>query len=280
MQCPTAIFLFISFLMPLALYSQSVPDSMASSAGDRTPQPQCAAGCIPSDSAVAGAPNHIMQNPYKFKPLQLIIPATMIGVGIVGLESHWIINRNHEIGNELQESGHKKFTLDDFSQFMPAAAVYGLRLCGVKGLHDFRGQTILLGTSALLMGAAVTVIKSTSNVRRPDGSALNSFPSGHTATAFMGAELLRREYWRISPWIGVAGYAVAAGTGFLRMYNNRHWLTDVVGGAGIGILSVEIAYWLYPFITRIFFKGLCGKSLYLAPTSASHACGLTAALTF
>jgi membrane-associated phospholipid phosphatase len=39
---------------------------------------------------------------------------------------------------------------------------------------------------------------------------------------------------------------VATGTGFFRMYNDRHWLTDVAAGAGIGILCTKTAYWLYP----------------------------------
>lgn len=49
------------------------------------------------------------------------------------------------------------------------------------------------------MGASVLAIRGSSNVLRPDGSAKNYFPSGHTATAFMGAELLRKEYWDVSP---------------------------------------------------------------------------------
>ncbi|WP_370478359.1 hypothetical protein [Tamlana flava] len=38
------------------------------------------------------------------------------------------------------------------------------------------------------------------------------------------------------------------------MYNNRHWLTDIAAGAGIGILSTKIAYWTYPFLKRTIFK--------------------------
>lgn len=64
------------------------------------------------------------------------------------------------------------------------------------------------------MGTSVLVLKSVTKVERPDGSARNSFPSGHTAMAFMGAELLRREFWEVSPWIGVAGYVVAAAQDF------------------------------------------------------------------
>ncbi len=75
---------------------------------------------------------------------------------------------------------------------------------------------------------------------------------------------LRKEYWDVSPWIGVAGYAVAAGTGFFRMYNNRHWLTDVLTGAGIGILSTQAAYWLYPTITKTFFRKRY-KNIFISP---------------
>jgi membrane-associated phospholipid phosphatase len=52
----------------------------------------------------------------------------------------------------------------------------------------------------------------------------------------------------------VAGYAVAAGTGFFRMYNNRHWFTDILAGAGIGILSAKASYWLFPYISKKLFK--------------------------
>jgi hypothetical protein len=38
------------------------------------------------------------------------------------------------------------------------------------------------------------------------------------------------------------------------MYNNRHWFTDVVTGAGIGILSTKIAYWIHPFVKKNLLK--------------------------
>lgn len=109
--------------------------------------------------------------------------------------------------------------------------------------------------------------------------AVNSFPSGHTATAFMGAEFLRKEYWDVSPWIGVAGYAVAAGTGFFRMYNNRHWLTDVLTGAGIGILSTQAAYWLYPTITKTFFRKRY-KNIFISPYFSKEEKGVSCHIAF
>lgn len=209
--------------------------------------------------------NFKISNPYKFAPTQLIIPGVLIGVGVIGLESDWLKFQNSEMRDELQENGHNRFGADDITQYVPMASAYALQLCGVKGLHGCVDKTIILGTAYLLMSGSVYGLKTLTKVERPDGSARNSFPSGHTATAFMGAEFLRREYWHVSPWIGVAGYVVATGTGFMRMYNNKHWFSDVIAGAGIGILSVEAAYWLYPFITKTFLRKRGKHNMYLAP---------------
>lgn len=220
------------------------------------------------------------RNPYKFNPVQLVVPGTLIGVGIIGLESDWLKYQNKEIKEELQENLDRKFTIDDFSQYVPMAATYGLNLCSVKGKHGYGDLTIILGTAYALMGVTVNVTKNLTKVERPDGSARNSFPSGHTATAFMGAELLRREYWNVSPWIGIAGYAVAAGTGFFRIYNNRHWLTDVLAGAGVGILSVQAAYWLYPAISKTFFHKQYLKNTFISPYMSEQSKGLSCTITF
>ena len=191
---------------------------------------------------------------HKFTYPQLIIPAALIGVGVSGLGSDWLKFQNQEIRNELKETIDDKITIDDFSQYVPLLAVYGLNLSGVKGLHNFRDRTTILATSYLIMGVTVNSLKHLTHEERPDGSSFDSFPSGHTATAFMGAEFLWQEYKQTSPWIGVAGYAVAAGTGAFRIYNNRHWLTDVLAGGGIGILSTKIAYWVYPSIQKRLYR--------------------------
>ncbi|MBC7868474.1 MAG: phosphatase PAP2 family protein, partial [Gloeobacteraceae cyanobacterium ES-bin-316] len=106
----------------------------------------------------------------------------------------------------------------------------------------------------MMLTTTIFSVKKISQQLRPDGSNYFSFPSGHTAEAFASAEFLYQEYKNVSPWYGVAGYAMAATTGYLRMYNNKHWLGDVMAGAGIGILSTKVAYWIYPTIKRKLFK--------------------------
>jgi membrane-associated phospholipid phosphatase len=72
------------------------------------------------------------------------------------------------------------------------------------------------------------------------GDDYQSFPSGHTTSAFAFAAVVSREtqmWWPDSRWpIGTAVYAGATIVGVSRMYNNKHWASDVLGGAAIGTL--------------------------------------------
>ncbi|MEN2489332.1 phosphatase PAP2 family protein [Flavobacterium sp. B11] len=189
----------------------------------------------------------------KFNYKQLIIPTVLIGYGFIGLESDQLKGFNAEIKEEVNEHIDNKITIDDFSQYVPAASVYALNAMGIKGKNNLKDRSIILATSYLMMSTTVFALKSITKVERPDGSANNSFPSGHTANAFAGAEFLWQEYKDQSIWYGISGYIVATGTGLFRMYNNRHWLTDVAAGAGIGILSTKAAYWLFPYVKNTFF---------------------------
>ena len=59
-----------------------------------------------------------------------------------------------------------------------------------------------------------------------------SFPSGHTASAFIGAGFLQRRYgWKY----GVPAYLAAGFVGASRVITKWHWIGDVIIGAGIGI---------------------------------------------
>jgi len=146
----------------------------------------------------------------------------------------------------------------------------------VKGKNDFRDRTMILALSTLIMGGAVYTLKHTIQEPLPDDptkKGYGSFPSGHTAEAFMAAEFLWQEYRGRSPWYGIAGYACAAATGYLRLYNNQHWFSDVVAGAGIGIGSTKLAYWIYPKIKKALFKDKPVNALVL-PTYRDRAWGL------
>lgn len=220
-------------------------------------------------------------SPYKFRATDLIAPTLMIGVGIAGLEWKGLKKMNHKVTDALWGDGHSKIKIDNVTEYLPIAATYGLNLCGVKGEHNYVDLTIITATAYLMMAAVVYPTKDFIYSPRPGGDPrVNSFPSGHSAWAFTGAEIMRREFWKVSPWIGVSGYLVATGTAFLRLYNGAHWLTDVLAGAGIGILCAEAAYWLYPTITRHLFPSRYKANVLLSPTATPNSLGVAAAITF
>lgn len=227
------------------------------------------------DSIIALTDKSLAPPKRAFPVKMLIVPATLITYGITSISNGELKEVNQEVKEELWlENAHKQVHLDNYLQWAPAAAVYGLNALGIKGAHNFRDRTIIYGLSTLIMSSSVYAVKNLSKQWRPDGSDQLSFPSGHTANAFAAAEFLRREYKDVSPWYGIAGYAVAATTGYLRMYNNKHWLGDVVAGAGVGILSTDLAYYLYPTVRKLFVKEK-GKATIAAPFYNQGVVGLS-----
>ncbi len=161
-------------------------------------------------------------------------------------------------------------------------AAYTLGLTGVRARHSVRDRTFIVATSFAMVGVLTNVPKQLVKEKRPFSSVDNSFPSGHTATTFMGAELVRIEY---GGWYGAGAYVVAIGVGFMRMYNGRHWFHDVVAGAGIGILSARFGEWSWKWWSRIFEKRRrrldCGFVLspMLSPYGGGG-CGVSVSGTF
>lgn len=134
-------------------------------------------------------------------------------------------------------------SVDDYIQYAPLATQLALSLGGVQGRSKNRWQVLVTDAmAAAMMATVVNGMKYGINRTRPNGGR-GSFPSGHTATAFMGATLLAHEYGHKSIWIPIAGYSVATATGVLRILNNKHYASDVLVGAAIGIVSAELAYW-------------------------------------
>lgn len=214
-----------------------------------------------------------------FKIGELIMPLSLIGAGTLGFVEPLKTSR-FKVRDYLDEwRGDHRVTLDDHLQYVPLASVYGLSLLGAEAKHNYIDRTLELATSYIALGILVNGIKYTVREPRPDGSARNSFPSGHTATTFMGAELVRIEYGDDSPWYSVGAYTMAITVGVLRVYNERHWFTDVFAGAGIGILSARIGHWLLPY-TRKAMHRLTGCDAFVYPSISSEGASLGMAMRF
>ncbi len=163
--------------------------------------------------------------------------------------------------------------IDNWLQYAPAAAFLvsgAFRSCA--GEHGFAERLIVLATSSAAEAVLVNGLKYTCCRLRPNGVTANSFPSGHAATVFMGAEQIRLEY---GGWAGAGAYALATGVGLLRIYNGYHWLTDVLAGAAVGIVSANLAFRLLPLERK--WLGIKAKSeLSVIPLGS----GIMLALSF
>lgn len=179
-----------------------------------------------------------------FQMTYIGVPLIIGGLIVKGEDDHF-----HDLRNSYIPAFRNHY--DDYLQYAPAVAMLGLKVSGVEGRSSWGRMLVSDAFSAGLMAITINSLKNTIHVTRPDGSARNSFPSGHTATAFMTATMLHKEYGLTqSPWYSVGAYSVASATAVSRMINNKHWLSDVMVGAGIGILSTEIGY----FLADLLFK--------------------------
>ena len=193
-------------------------------------------------------------NTQSVKPLDEIswvgIPLFVAGIIAKGEKKSFRQDYNSRFTNTRLLTSFKT-RIDDYTQFFGPAMTLGLKVGGVEGRSQWGRMLASAGMSYAFMAGFVNSIKYTAKELRPDGSTRNSWPSGHTATSFVGATILHKEYGLTrSPWYSVAGYGVATATGIMRVLNNRHWVSDVLSGAGIGIMSGELAY----FVSDLIFK--------------------------
>lgn len=188
---------------------------------------------------------------YTFSYKKLIVPAIFISYGVASMEIKGLKQLNFSTRNEIIEDKPSRLNWDNYTQYAPALMVYGLNAAGIKGKHCFKDRTIIYATSQLISTTIVTTLKNLVKEERPDQTNNLSFPSGHTATAFSSAQFMFREYKDTNFGLSISGYSFALFTGIYRTINNKHWVGDVVAGAGFGILSTESAYWLYPGINRM-----------------------------
>ncbi len=188
--------------------------------------------------------------PYKFMDDMTFAGVPIFVAGLIAKSEKKAFRVNDGTRHVLLNNFQTK--IDDYSQYIAPVLTVGLKLGGVEGRSDWGRFLASTAMSYAIMTGLVNGVKYTSKELRPDGSSYNSWPSGHTATAFTGATILHKEYGLTrSPWYSVAGYTIATATGVMRVLNNRHWISDVLSGAGIGIVSTELAYAL----SDVIFKG-------------------------
>lgn len=182
---------------------------------------------------------HFYNKKYGIK--SYIIPAAFVVYGLTTFNNNGfpssIAVKNY------RDNNFKDFNniSDDYIAFAPGLLMLGLDVFKVKSTSNFVNQSALTVKSVVLSLGLVYILKLCTQVLRPDNTSKNSFPSGHTAFAFTLAEVLHQEF-KDKPLVYISGYALATTVGAMRILNNRHWFTDVMVGAGIGMAATKLIY--------------------------------------
>ena len=189
-----------------------------------------------------------------FRATQLIAPGVLLATGVgIHCWGHDAIDVPvyQEFAHLREDKGVLKNT-DVVLKYVPALPLIvdlGLGLTGVPSKYDLQDRFIEAGLASIVAGGTCLLMKNLISARRPDQTNYNSFPSGHTVLGFVGAELVRMNYgWG---W-GLGAYVVASGVAFMRVYSGRHWLGDILFGAGLGILGAHVGEWLLEPTKRLF----------------------------
>jgi membrane-associated phospholipid phosphatase len=173
----------------------------------------------------------------------------------------------------------------------PGGAILGVSMYGVGrlarwknvadfGLHVTEAISVAGLTTAVLRGVAGRsrpyVVGDTSARdfhfgRGFDNHDLQSFPSGHATSAFALASTVTSEserWWPHKTWIvAPLMYGAATLSGFGRMYNDRHWASDIVSGAAIGTFAgIKVVRYSHGhpsnFIDRFFLGSMVAAGPY------------------
>ncbi|MHA6250134.1 phosphatase PAP2 family protein [Pontibacter sp. CAU 1760] len=210
---------------------------------------------IPPDSVLPGqkkpftASQRLEGDNSRFFKRAVLPAAVLIGAGIYTIGGDGIINSSDIFDYRAKVFPDFATNADDFAMLAPLVGLYGFNLISSQNRHELSRQTLLLVSAGALTSALVWPTKKLTNIERPNGKP-HAFPSGHTAYAFTIATFMDKEFRHKSPWVSVVSYGIAGGTGVLRVLNNAHWMSDVLAGAGVGILSVNTVYWIHAKLTE------------------------------
>lgn len=215
---------------------------------------------------------------YKFNPKDLIIPASLITVGALASHS----DKLKDILPITRSNPHDRETpVDDMAQLVVAPSLFIFDALGDEKHHPV-DQFFITALSYGIAILPVRYIKDHYPSPRPYGGN-HSFPSGHTATAFVGSHIIYKEFKDSNPWIAYSGYAMGVFVAGSRVAHDKHWVADVMAGAGIAMFATELAYWIYFPVRNLITdeaNKLFGKYILLSPVIQPNTLGLNFSMSF
>lgn len=200
-----------------------------------------------------------------FRPAAIIVPTTFIVYGCLKPVIQGIEHLDTRIWDDINKNHPDFYTsADDYLQWVPSASIYLMDAFKVKTKHSFKEHLLIEAGSIIITGGAGFVMRKISGNMEVYNTHGTWFPSGHTANAFRGAEIVFQELKDRNRVLSYSGYLVASAVGVLRIYNKQHLLTEVLAGAGLGMLSTKLTY-------LVFDKAKAHKKKKtLAPTLTSR----------
>lgn len=194
-------------------------------------------------------------SPSRMDKKSALITLGVIGAGVV------LYVQDEKIRDFVQD--HRAASLDGISPTIEkfGNGIYDLGFLAVYGGSGYitgnekmQEVSLLSFESFLVANTIGTVVKSGAGRTRPNegegsgrftpfsfDSAHTSFPSGHTTSAFSIASVFADEYE--SPWVGVTAYTLASAVALQRVYDDKHWASDVFAGAALGtVVGKSIVY--------------------------------------
>lgn len=223
-----------------------------------------------------GQQDSILQIQQRSLLKKSIVPLSLMASGILlsdsGFEKSFNKTTQNWVGNDFDTS------LDDYFRWAPIAQIYIADIAGVEARNHWFDQTKNMAISMVLTDVLTNFMKTTIYKVRPNGFNAKAFPSGHSSIAFSTGSVLYEEFKDTSPLLAYSGYGFATTTGALRLLENRHWVSDVLMGAGIGIIMTKLVYHFdYLFKWNPFLKS---KYVTLIPRYGDGTVGLYFSKTF
>jgi len=209
-----------------------------------------------------------------------VAPKILIGASLLitgtAFENRFQNNIRNQVGTDFNT------TIDNYLWYVPLVEMYSADLLGIESKNHWFDQSKNAFIAHMVNKYTTNALKGLITKERPSGYNSSSFPSGHTSKAFTSATVLYEEYKDTSPWLAYSGYVFASSTAFLRVAKNSHYLSDVLAGAGLGILITKLVYhfdYLFdwnPFKNNEDFN----ERLIVTPTYSNETIGLAAILKF
>ncbi|MBO2008937.1 phosphatase PAP2 family protein [Hymenobacter negativus] len=190
----------------------------------------------------SGIPAPVKKPIFKSKLFKAVaIPAVLITYGAITAQGDAGVNRDARTFVQKQFRPVST-TFDNTFIFLPYLELAAVAVAGVESRNDRINTLLIIAKGEAIMLASTFAVKYLANETRPNGADNLSFPSGHTSQAFLAASIVHTEFRDKSQWYGIGAYTIATSVAALRMINDKHWQSDVVAGAGFGILSAHLAY--------------------------------------